>query len=272
MTYQIITEDSKGRLIPGVTLTFEDTDGHVLKTLMTDAMGVVVIDDTVNPELLFDGTAIQFIKPGYTTEKLMSFQLWEDRATLVTLTKQFALLPVAVIGLGVGIAASGLVKRRKKRMAGFFDTIDPRVKTGAFIVGGIAVYYLLNKLFGGDASAGQLPDSAADELDLLAAQHVYPTISATEAEAYASAIVAAFDDCGTDEQAVYEVMQHMNNRADVLLLIKVYGTRGYKGCFDGDYFSEHYFNLAQAISNEMGSAERAKVNSILQSKGVAFSF
>lgn len=64
---------------------------------------------------------------------------------------------------------------------------------------------------------------------------------------------------GTDENAVYEVFNRINNGADLRKLISVYGTR-------------HDMTLNQAIVDELGRSELNKVNTILSNKGIDYAF
>ena len=64
---------------------------------------------------------------------------------------------------------------------------------------------------------------------------------------------------GTDENAVYEVFNRINNGADLRKLISVYGTRP-------------DMTLNQAIVDELGRSELNKVNTILSNKGIDYAF
>lgn len=64
---------------------------------------------------------------------------------------------------------------------------------------------------------------------------------------------------GTDENAVYEVFNRINNGADLRKQISVYGTR-------------HDMTLNQAIVDELGRSELNKVNTILSNKGIDYAF
>lgn len=85
------------------------------------------------------------------------------------------------------------------------------------------------------------------------------SLNEATAKALADKIHEAMDGWGTDEDAVYEVMNKMNSRSDVVLLIKTFGIR------DGK-------NLVQWITSELNASERAKVNNILQTNNVNYEF
>lgn len=64
---------------------------------------------------------------------------------------------------------------------------------------------------------------------------------------------------GTDEEAVYDVFNRINNGADLHKLISVYGTR-------------EDLTLDQAMVDELNNSELKKVNTILANKGINYQF
>jgi hypothetical protein len=70
---------------------------------------------------------------------------------------------------------------------------------------------------------------------------------------------------GTDEQAIYDVFNLMKNNIDVANLIKAFGKRRVE-------FSTQDQELGAHLSNDLDSAEIAKVNSILASKNITYRF
>jgi hypothetical protein len=70
---------------------------------------------------------------------------------------------------------------------------------------------------------------------------------------------------GTDEQAIYDVFNLMKNNIDVANLIKAFGKRRLE-------FSTQDLELGAHLSNDLDSAEIAKVNSILASKNITYRF
>lgn len=85
------------------------------------------------------------------------------------------------------------------------------------------------------------------------------TLNEATAKALADKLYEAMDGWGTDEAAVYEVMNEMNTRSDVVLLIKTFGVR------DGK-------NLVQWITSELNAKDRAQVNNILATNNVNYKF
>lgn len=115
--------------------------------------------------------------------------------------------------------------------------------------------------------------AAGKELNNLKKQGIVPTINKAQAESMSNQLRIAFNDCGTDEGAVYSVMSQMNNDADVYLLIDTYGIREYSGCGPWNVFSgSRNVGLSAAISDELDDMEKGIVNNILAQKGISFRF
>lgn len=270
MLYTILVKTEGDKPIPGAKVTFTRA-GSVLTSLTTGADGKVTIDDSTDDGLLQTGVYATASAAGYYDLGIDASQITE--LWYFQLSKKSSTALLLVGGLAGGLLLAGAFNSRKKRkVSGIADGIDPKVKTGLLVAFGIAGLYYVNQWLGTDTTRGHLPDAAASELDQLKAAGQVPTMTATEAESYASELVAAFDDCGTDMDAVENVFRQMHNRADVLLLIKTYGVRSFKGCFDGDYFSSHNWNLAQAMTAEFSSSNFADVNKILADNGVNYTF
>jgi len=272
MLYTILVRNADKKPIPGAKVVFTRA-GAVLTSLITGPDGRVTVDDSFDDGLLQEGVVATASADGY-------YNLGVDASAITELwyfqlSKKSSTILWVVGGLAGGILLSAAFRKHRKGkrgVSGIGDGIDPKVKTGLLVAFGIAGLYYLNEWLGTDATRGHLPDAAASELDQLKAQGIVPTMKPTEAETYASELVAAFDDCGTDMNAVENVFRQMMNRADVLLLIKTYGVRSFKGCFDGDYFSSHTWNLAQAMTAEFSDSDFADVNKILASNGANYIF
>lgn len=141
-------------------------------------------------------------------------------------------------------------------------------------VGGAAliILYFFNKKDPKAGDSAQLGTEADQKLAALAAQGIYPTDDSSTYESYSSIIVEATDDCGTDEQAIYDVFSALQNEADVWALVKRFGVRQIKSCFSGNYFGNTPYNLPQIIVEELSSSERNTLNSILAQKGITYRF
>lgn len=114
---------------------------------------------------------------------------------------------------------------------------------------------------------------AGDQITILRKQGIRPTISEAQAESFSNSLVKSFNDCGTDEDAVYRVMSQLKNDADVYLLINKYGVRKYAGCGPWNLFQgSQESSLSGAISDELDSQEKQNVNNILEHRGIKFRF
>ena len=91
----------------------------------------------------------------------------------------------------------------------------------------------------------------------------YPTLSESEYVVLCSKLEAAAKGPGTDENAIYNVFNKMNNTADVLKLVSVYGTR------DGQTLPEM---IRAELSDSWPFNEIKKLNKILSDKGIAYTF
>jgi len=93
------------------------------------------------------------------------------------------------------------------------------------------------------------------------------TISAAQASSFANSCHAAIDGYQTDEEALYNVFSNLKNNADFALLMSAYGSREVSS---GAWNPEPNFvgTLTGAITSECDATEKAKLNQILQSKGI----
>lgn len=149
------------------------------------------------------------------------------------------------------------------------DTIfieDPRraIVIGAFIV--LAI--ILTILFWGRIRSlfqSLLSRNAANSMlnDVHKETGEYQSLSTSSYYMYANQLYNAFRPYmfgwGTDEDAIFNVFNQMNNTADVLQLIKTFGTK------DGK-------TLDVWIRSELSHSEIRKLNSILSGKGISYAF
>lgn len=122
---------------------------------------------------------------------------------------------------------------------------------------------------------------ANNELADLKKNGIVPTKSASQFEVMSAKINEAVNDCGTDEEAIYTAFNSLNNRADLLMLISSFGIRYYRPCAATDpisytrwMFNNNSFggDLSSLLSYDLDSSEIAKINSILMSKKIDFTF
>lgn len=87
-----------------------------------------------------------------------------------------------------------------------------------------------------------------------------PSFQNTQYQIFADTLYTALKGFGTDENSVKGVFQQMNNNADVLKLIQVYGIR------DG-------YGLAGWIAGDFSSTDKDKyINQVLRSKNITYQF
>lgn len=122
---------------------------------------------------------------------------------------------------------------------------------------------------------------ANQELSVLESQGIHPSYSDSQYEGYAQALVQAMNGCGTDEDAIYSVFRDMQNKADVLKLIAVFGVRFYQPCWitQADAYAIWLINdqsygggISTWLSYDLSSGEIGNINTILSSKGIDFKF
>jgi hypothetical protein len=87
-------------------------------------------------------------------------------------------------------------------------------------------------------------------------------------DVFADTLEEATDTSGSDEQAIFDVFSQMQNNADILQLIKAYGTR-YNFVFGVPIGK---LSLPQIIVSELSESERAELNAILQAKQITINF
>lgn len=157
-----------------------------------------------------------------------------------------------------------IVKTADKGIAGFEKIFieDPRraIVIGVFIVLVIVVLVVFwNRI---KAAFQSLVNKGANVTALNeheAETGERPTLSTVTYTALANKLYQAFKGLGTDEDAVYKVFNQLNNTADVLKLISVYGLK------DGH-------DLDWWMRSELNRWELKKVNTIMSNKGIAYAF
>src|SRR6185369_6971550 len=92
--------------------------------------------------------------------------------------------------------------------------------------------------------------------------------TASQFNQFADLLQAAMEGMGTDENAIYSVMDKMESKLDCLLLIKSFGIRFYK---EFAWTGENY-TLDQWFQNELSQGAIDDINAGLQDKGINFYF
>lgn len=84
---------------------------------------------------------------------------------------------------------------------------------------------------------------------------------------FADQIEEATDGFGTDEAAIYDVFESLNNISDVSQLIVSYGKRWYP-----DKVIPYKITLGNLMAEELDHKELSKVNDLLSNKGINYKF
>jgi hypothetical protein len=93
------------------------------------------------------------------------------------------------------------------------------------------------------------------------------TISQQQAQNIADKIYTAMDGAGTNETALYNAFEQINSYSDLMMVMKAFGKRkGSWSWFGGES------GLVEWICNDCSNSEIAKINAILASKNIDFSF
>ena len=96
-------------------------------------------------------------------------------------------------------------------------------------------------------------------------------ISDSQAKSLASGLFTAMDNYGTDEDAIYSIFRKVKNDADVLAVIKAYGTKTLT--VTGLWTSDDYTgDLAGSLRQELSPGDMNRINTILDKKGIEFRF
>lgn len=160
--------------------------------------------------------------------------------------------------------AKSIVKSTDKVLGGFDKVFieDPRraIVIGVFIVLVIIVLVVFwNRI---KAAFQSLVNKGANVTALNeheAETGEHPTLSTVTYTALANKLYQAFKGLGTDEDAIYKVFNQLNNTADILKLVSVYGIK------DGH-------DLDWWMRSELNRWELKKVNAILSNKSIAYQF
>jgi len=166
----------------------------------------------------------------------------------------------------------------ENKVYNYYKELPPWAK-GVVVVGGVAIVYFTTRSIiksikkkKEEKDNRDLLNAMEREKRLLEKQGIRQTVSDSQLESFSQKLVEAFNDCGTTEASVYTVFNGLKNKADLIALIKIYGTRAYSGCLIQGEFGDMKYTLPRAIESELDSSETKKVNDILNKKGIDFSF
>jgi len=155
------------------------------------------------------------------------------------------------------------------------------VVVGGLVVGYLAVTSILKSIKAKKTKEESLAEvnNANTELNTQIQTGKGPTIARSTAEVMANAIVAAANDCGSDEQQMYAQFDKVKNQADILLFVDVFGLRKKVRCPFTDDPRESFFSantppmsLSAMINSELDATQIATINNKLASKGITYKF
>ncbi len=110
-------------------------------------------------------------------------------------------------------------------------------------------------------------NAAEDDLAGLIKNGVKPTLSNSQLQLISNNLFTAMNGYGTNEDAVIHEFAKINNEADMLALIKTYGT---KTLSSGSYNPAPNFtgSLTAALAEELSDTYIAALNGLLSRKGI----
>jgi len=164
----------------------------------------------------------------------------------------------------------------------------PPMGKNAIIIGGIAIggIVLINVLKAikrrkEAADANRAGQEAAQDIKEYENYGYRRTLTDSQLVAMVTALTEAMNDCGTDEQAIYNTFAKLNNDLDFLYLVKAFGVQYYRPCAALQpisylkYLADNYSfggDLPTWLNYDLSQAEIDKINSVLLSKGITFKF
>jgi hypothetical protein len=155
------------------------------------------------------------------------------------------------------------------------------VVVGGLVVGYIAVTSSLKKINANKAKleSEKEVNNVTNELQIEINRGNKPTLSVSTIDAMANAIVAASNDCGTDEKQIYAQFDKVSNQADILLLVQKFGLRKKVRCPFSDDPRESFFSadtppmsLSAMLNSELDTTELQTLNNKLATKGIKYKF
>jgi len=155
------------------------------------------------------------------------------------------------------------------------------VVVGGLVVGYLAVSSILKAIKAKKTKEESLTEvnDASSELQTEIKSGKRPTLPKTTIDAMANAIVAASNDCGTDEKKIYAQFDKVSNQADILLLVQAFGLRQKVRCPFSDDPRESFFSantppmsLSAMLNSELDTTQMQTLNNKLATKGIKYKF
>lgn len=233
--------------------------------------------------------------PGYEALVFTPEELIENPiVTLKSVNNSSAnswVVPVLAGGLAVALLAHrnksiGGVKEFFGKAKNKYQGLSPTTKKVLLIgAGGLTLYLVVTYILKYKPNDQQKKEINAYRnrlLELEAQYGIIPSFADSQYSAWATEIVSAVDDCGTDEGVILRIFERFNNEADVMKLGVIYGVASYKGCFEGSYFGNLHHTLGETLAAESARDVLGpgifepnlieRINSILSNKNINFSF
>ena len=175
----------------------------------------------------------------------------------------------------------------KNKFYDYYKDLPPIAK-GVVVIGGLGVAYIfvsqiIKKVRKDAGSKFDLQESttANTDLQILAQQGIKPTLSNTQIDNIINVLVESMNDCGTNEENVYNQFRKLNNLADVYALLKRWEIRYYRPCavespisYSRYLLNDKLFggNLSSWLTYDLETSEIKKINKILTDKNINFQF
>jgi hypothetical protein len=93
------------------------------------------------------------------------------------------------------------------------------------------------------------------------------TISVSDAALYANTLYGAMLDFGTDEKVIYSIIDKIQSKDDMLLVIKAFGMKQYLWGTRAAFLGQD-FNLIGWLRQELGESEISKIKPKFDSWGI----
>ena len=152
---------------------------------------------------------------------------------------------------------------------------DTWIKLATFVAGGVAVAFGVKKVLDYFKPERKRQESEKKDIESeleSATKKQKATYPKSQYSAFCSTIAEAIFGGGTDEAAIYNVFRALKNDTDYLSLVKAWGSPQ-RQVFP-DYFvfysTGKKLTLPAALRYDMDTKECAKINAILQSKGIKY--
>jgi len=143
------------------------------------------------------------------------------------------------------------------------------VGVGFIVFSSYLIYKGVNKIINPPPRTSD--EESKDDLKNLSKSGIKATYSDTQYSTWAEQMHVAMKWNGTDEDAIYRVLNYMKNDADVLKLIEAYGKKPEIGTTFVTWFDTD-LTLPEQIASDLNASEIVKCNNILATKGIKFRF